>query len=212
MRFGIIFIAVLVIACVAVFASKVAISSQDTDFSIVSFKNGKYIAEDKATKEASSISIDKLDYGFSEEDKEITSLKGVISINATVLAEKGIETVTYSTSQPNVTFCFPDEDYSADLNEVILKSRNSITFSESADISYTPIGIVLQVDEKFSYKNGTVTNDEITLGLMNHLDPDFLIVEVTYMDGSSAKKLYSLGAYVENDGKPKMVISESSSS
>lgn len=207
-RFGIVLIFVLIVVFVVTVAFNVKTSDQNTDFSIASFKNGESINENEAIKEASSITIDKVDYGFDNEAQEISNLKGVISLNATVLAAKEVKSVTYFTSQSNVNLCSPAEDYSADLNEVILKGRKSITFSEPEDISYTLIGIIIESDEKINIKQDEVTDGEIASDLLNALEPDFLTVEVNYTDGTSANKLYSLSAQIGSRGDLLTYIKE----
>lgn len=207
-RFGIVLIFVLIVVFVVTVAFNVKTSDQNTDFSIASFKNGESINENESIKEASSITIDKVDYSLDKEAQEISSLKGVISLNATVLAAKEVKSVTYSTSQSNVTLCSPAEDYSADLNEVILKGRKSITFSESEDISYTLIGIIIESDGKINIKQDEVTDREIASDLLNTLESDFLTVEVNYTDGTSANKLYSLSAQIGSRGDLLTYIKE----
>lgn len=207
-RFGIVLIFVLIVVFVVTVAFNVKTSDQNTDFSIASFKNGESINENESIKEASSITIDKVDYSLDKEAQEISSLKGVISLNATVLAAKEVKSVTYSTSQSNVTLCSPAEDYSADLNEVILKGRKSITFSESEDISYTLIGIIIESDGKINIKQDEVTDREIASDLLNTLESDFLTVEVNYTDGTSANKLYSLSAQIGSRGDLLSYIKE----
>lgn len=207
-RFGIVLIFVLIVVFVVSVAFNVKTSDQNTDFSIASFKNGESINENESIKEASSITIDKVDYSLDKEAQEISSLKGVISLNATVLAAKEVKSVTYSTSQSNVTLCSPAEDYSADLNEVILKGRKSITFSESEDISYTLIGIIIESDGKINIKQDEVTDREIASDLLNTLESDFLTVEVNYTDGTSANKLYSLSAQIGSRGDLLTYIKE----
>lgn len=207
-RFGIVLIFVLIVVFVVTVAFNVKTSDQNTDFSIASFKNGESINENESIKEASSITIDKVDYSLDKEAQEISSLKGVISLNATVLAAKEVKSVTYSTSQSNVTLCSPAEDYSADLNEVILKGRKSITFSESEDISYTLIGIIIESDGKINIKQDEATDREIASDLLNTLESDFLTVEVNYTDGTSANKLYSLSAQIGSRGDLLTYIKE----
>lgn len=207
-RFGIVLIFVLIVVFVVTVAFNVKTSDQNTDFSIASFRNGESINENESIKEASSITIDKVDYSLDKEAQEISSLKGVISLNATVLAAKEVKSVTYSTSQSNVTLCSPAEDYSADLNEVILKGRKSITFSESEDISYTLIGIIIESDGKINIKQDEVTDREIASDLLNTLESDFLTVEVNYTDGTSANKLYSLSAQIGSRGDLLTYIKE----
>lgn len=201
-------VAIFVVASI----SSMIVFSSNADFSIAAFEKGKYIGEVEETKEASSITIDKVDYLFNEENQEIVSLKGAISLNATVFAGKEIETVAFSTSQPNVTLRSPAEDYSADLNEVILKGRKSIVFSDFGAVSYSRIGVIIQSDEKNSVQHDEVTDDDVTLCLIDSLKPRFLTVDVTFPDGSRSKKFYSLGTFVDNDGKLEITIFESDGS
>ena len=209
--FGIVLIFVAIVGFVITVAFNPMASDQDTDFSMVSFQNGDPINEDEAIKKASSITVDKVDYSFDEEAQKITNLKGVISLNATVLAAKEIKSVTYSTSQLNVTLCSPTEDYSADLNEIILKGGKSITFSEPEDISYSLIGIIIKSDEIINIQQNEVTDEEIASDLLNVLEPDFLVIEVNYTDGTSENKVYSLSAQIDNSGDLLTYIKESDS-
>lgn len=209
--FGIVLIFVAIVGFVITVAFNPMASDQDTDFSMVSFQNGDPINEDEAIKKASSITVDKVDYSFDEEAQKITNLKGVISLNATVLAAKEIKSVTYSTSQLNVTLCSPTKDYSADLNEIILKGGKSITFSEPEDISYSLIGIIIKSDEIINIQQNEVTDEEIASDLLNVLEPDFLVIEVNYTDGTSENKVYSLSAQIDNSGDLLTYIKESDS-
>lgn len=210
-RLRIVLVCILVIICIGALIYAVISENQNNDFSIASFEQGQRINNNDSLRTANYITLDKADYSFNEDDQKIANLKGIISVNATVFADKEIKAVTYSTSQSNVAICSSLDDSSADLNEVISRGKKSITFSDSARISYSLIGIIIQSDKENEVQKKEITDSDIIFCLLNCLEPDFLTVEVKYTDGSSANRQYSLSAQINDNGDLVVSIKEADS-
>ena len=147
-----------------------------------------------------SISLDRLEYDFSDETSELSEISGVISLNATVEANAPTASIQYLSSQPEILLYFPGYNSPSDMKSIIQRGKRELRLEKGESSSYVRLGLIVRTNTSKKIEKGPDPGLVAASTLINSLNEDFMEVRVTFENGAVVAKKYALFAEdVESD-------------